>query len=162
MQVNNINNISFTGGFKFPNMPKSAKEALPNVVNKGKQIFYGYEKPRTVFLVTRDCLDLKVLRFAKEHKLKGEYYPNINTKAGLDNEIHAGLTEELKKHSPVNFEEAEDIIESRIESKVYKQREYLEHRNAKRLAYRQAVQEKRARRFIDNILEKYSLYVGKR
>ena len=152
MQVNNINNISFDGGFKFQNMPKAAKEALPEIGGKGKQIFYGYEKPRTVFLVTRDCLDARVLSFIKKHNLKGEYYPNINTKAGLDSEIHAGLAEELKKHNPVNFEEAEDIIESRIESKAYKHREYLVQRKANRLALKQAVQEKRAR-FIDNILE---------
>lgn len=81
MNINNINNTNFQGGFRFRNIPKEAKEALPDIAKRGKQIFYDFENIGDVFLVARDNLDLRIAKFAKKHKLDCEYYPEINTNA---------------------------------------------------------------------------------
>lgn len=100
MEINNTYNTSFKGGFRFPNMPQEAKEKLPELIRKRKQIFDNFEKEGDVFYLVRDSWDKRVMRFIQEHKLKFEYYPQISTKSGLDTEEPEGLTKLLKKLKP--------------------------------------------------------------
>ncbi len=96
MQVTNIDNFSFRGGFRFINMPDEARVKLVDLSKKGKQVFYDFENKGDVFLVTRDNLNFKVGKFINEHNLKFEFYPQINTNCGLDNEIPEALSKLLK------------------------------------------------------------------
>ena len=97
MNINNCTNLSFNGGFRFRAIPKDALEKLPNITPKGKQIFYDFENKGDVFLTIKNEYDYKALKFIKEHNLNFEYFPNINTKSGLDNEKHEPLSELIRK-----------------------------------------------------------------
>lgn len=83
MQINNISQNSFNGGFRFINMPTEARNKLPNIMNKGKTIFDNFEKKGEVFLIARDSYDGAIANFIKENKLNFEYYPSINTNLGI-------------------------------------------------------------------------------
>lgn len=95
---------SFNGGFLFRNMPQEAKNKLPEITKKGKQIFDNFQTKGDVFLVLRDQYDKKALGFIKEHKLQFEYYPEISTRSGLDSEEPEGLIKLLGKYkyTPIN------------------------------------------------------------
>ena len=106
MQVQNINGTTFQGGFRFRGMSEEARlsmtEALPK---RGKQIFENFENNGDVFLVVRDELDIKVAKFVNKLIQAGknliyEYYPEINTKCGLDCEEHEKLSNLLKNYTP--------------------------------------------------------------
>lgn len=100
MYINNGNykyNFNFNGGFRFKNMPLEAKNKLPDLSKKGKQIFYDFEKEGDVFLVVRDKLNQRVANFIKDNKLEFEFYPTINTNCGLDTEKPEGLSSLLSK-----------------------------------------------------------------
>ena len=92
MLTNNNLSPSFQGGFRFRQMPAEALEKLPQISNRGKQIFKDFENKGDVFIVTRKGLDKKVADFIAEHKLKFEYYKDINTKCGLDDQKPELLT----------------------------------------------------------------------
>lgn len=99
MNITN-SNLNFNGGFRFRNMPLEAKNKLPDLSKKGKQIFYDFENKDDVFLVVKDEINYKVANFIKENKLEFEFYPQINTKCGLDSEKPEGLQSLLNKLSP--------------------------------------------------------------
>lgn len=101
MQIQNTSNINFEGGFRFRNMKTTAREQLPNIFKKGKQIFYDFENKGDVFLLTRPEKDYAVAKFIDKHNLKFEYYPEISTTTRLlDCEIHEPLTEMLNELNP--------------------------------------------------------------
>ncbi len=91
MQVNNISQTNFKGGFKFPQMPTGARNELCEFITTKKQIFDNFKKSGDVFLVTRDKTNFKVAEFIRKHKLKFEFYPTINTKCQLDTQNPEGL-----------------------------------------------------------------------
>lgn len=95
MQVNNNINTSFKGGFRFSQMPISAKNDLAEFITTKKQIFNDFERVGDVFLVTRDMTNYKVAQFIKKHKLTFEFYPQVNTRCGLDTEKPEGLSKFL-------------------------------------------------------------------
>lgn len=97
MQIQNVSNNGFKGGFKFQNISKEIKKEIPQISNKGRQIFNNFPNENDVFLVLRDEFDYKALKFIKKHNLKFAYYPLINTKCGLDSECPEGLAAILEK-----------------------------------------------------------------
>ena len=99
MIINNNSQINFCGGYRFRNMPIEARTKIPEISKKWKQVFYDFENVGDVFLVTRDKINTKVVKFIKKNKLKFEYYPEISTQCGLDEEKPDLLSKLLKKSS---------------------------------------------------------------
>lgn len=113
MQIQNSSNINFQGGFRFPNMKTTAKNQLPELFKKGKQIFYDFEKKGDVFLLTRPEKDYIVAKFISKHKLKFEYYPEISTTTrALDSEIHEPLTNMLNELKPKKITNEKEMMGS--------------------------------------------------
>lgn len=126
MQVQNSNNINFQGGFRFPNMKTTAKNQLPNVFKKGKQIFYDFEKKGDVFLLTRPEKDYAIAKFIQKNKLKFEYYPELSTTTrSLDCEIHEPLTEMLNELNPKKITSEKEMMET-LKAKARAENEALQ------------------------------------
>jgi len=91
MDIKNTSNINFSGTFVFlPQNPK-VREAIPQIIKKGKQVFYDIKNAGDIALVTQDKYDKRVCEFIENNGTKFEYYPEISTKDGLDDEIPSGL-----------------------------------------------------------------------
>ena len=105
MLINNLNSTSFLGGFRFKQMPIEAKNEFPNVIKKGRQIFYDFENKGDVFILTRGEKDYAVIKFIRKNKLESVYYPELNTKMGMDDEKPEELSKliEFKSSSNNNF-----------------------------------------------------------
>ena len=113
MQIQHTSNTNFQGGFRFVNMKTTAREQLPNIFKKGKQIFYDFERKGDVFLLTRPEKDYAVAKFIDKHNLKFEYYPEISTTTrALDCEIHEPLTEMLEELNPKVITSKKDMFAS--------------------------------------------------
>ncbi len=83
--------VSFKGAFVLKAQNAQVKEAVPNIIKKGKQIFYNIKNEGDVVIVTKDKYDKRVRDFIEENNLKFSYYPEISTQSGLDDEIPSGL-----------------------------------------------------------------------
>lgn len=103
MQINNYSNTNFQGGFRFTQIPATARNELAEYITTKKQIFNNFERQGDLFLITRDRTNHKVAQFIKRHKLDFEFYPSINTKCGLDTQEPEGLTQLLAtiKEEPI-------------------------------------------------------------
>ena len=99
MKTNNISNQNFTGTFIFTPKTKETREAIPNIIKKGRQIFHNIRTEGDVVIVTRDNYDKKVHEFITKAGLKFSYCPKISTKSGLDDEQPEKLKELLKIHA---------------------------------------------------------------
>ena len=110
MQVQNINNIDFKGGFKVYNVTpnKKAMSEISRFVSRGKQIFNNFQNEGDVFVLTRPDLDRRLIPILNEHKLKFDYYPEMDTRLGLDSEIPEGLEAVLPRFK-VNNERANSV-----------------------------------------------------
>ncbi len=91
MQVNKKSNINFSGTFIIKPKTNEIKETIPNLIKKGKQIFYDVKNEGDIAIVTRDTYDGKIKDFIESSNLGFEYYPEISTKSGLDDEIPSTL-----------------------------------------------------------------------
>lgn len=91
MQINTNNNTNFTGTFILKPVDSGTKDAVKNIVNKGRQIFYNIKDEGDVVIVTRDKFDKKIRDFIESSNTKFIYYPEISTMSGLDDEIPSGL-----------------------------------------------------------------------
>lgn len=100
MLINNLNSTSFSGGFRFKQMPIEAKYELPNVIKKGRQIFYDFENKGDVFMLTRGEKDYAVIKFIRKNKLESVYYPELNTKMGMDDEKPEELSKLIESLKP--------------------------------------------------------------
>lgn len=95
MNINNTSNTNFQGAFILRPKNIQTKEAIPNIVTKGRQIFYNIKHPGDVVMVTKDKFDKHVSRFIASKNIAFEYYPEISTKSGLDSQKPFGLTKLL-------------------------------------------------------------------
>lgn len=93
MEINNLSTNSFKGTFVLRPNTLQTREAIPNIVKKGRQIFHDIKSEGDVVLVTKDKYDNRVREFIESANLSFEYYPEISTQSGLDDEI----PEKLKK-----------------------------------------------------------------
>lgn len=89
MEINK--NTNFTGAFILKPKNIKTKESIPDIINKGRQIFYDIKYKGDVVIVTKDNYDTKVRDFIEASKVKFEYYPEISTKSGLDDQIPSKL-----------------------------------------------------------------------
>lgn len=91
MKTNNISTNNFKGTFVLQPKTQQIREAIPDIVKKGRQIFHDVKTEGDVVIVTKDKYDKKVKEFIEREKVAFAYYPEINTSSGLDNEVPSGL-----------------------------------------------------------------------
>lgn len=96
MKTNNISNTSFKGSFVINSKNSRIKEAIPQIIKRGRQLFYDIKQDGDVVIVTKDKYDKRVAEFIDSNNLEFEYYPEISTSSGLDDQIPSVLKNMLK------------------------------------------------------------------
>lgn len=92
MQISQTSNQSFEGAFRIKPNEIKAKTEIPQLLNRGRQIFSDVLESGDKFIVVRDQYDKRIGRYIRENRVRGvEYYPEINTKCGLDDQEPEGL-----------------------------------------------------------------------
>lgn len=114
MQIlNNQSNINFNGAFRFKPNEINAKTDVPNLFTQGRQVFHNISEDGDEVIVLRKNYDKRVANYLKDNNIRGvEYYPEIDTKCGLDDEIPEGLLKLIKSKSVVVIENLEEIVSS--------------------------------------------------
>lgn len=121
MQTINTNNLSFNGAFRLKPQHIKAQEEIPQLFTQGKQIFYNMLEKGDQVIVVRNSYDKRIYRYIENANLKDvEYYPNINTKSGLDDEIPEGLLKLLKDKSQKIITDLKEMAEISIKAKNIK------------------------------------------
>ena len=95
MQINNTSNTNFKGTFILNPKNQQTREAIPEIVKKGRQIFYNIKRHGDAVIVTQDKFDKRVSNFIENNKINFEYYPELSTKSGLDDQKPLKLTQLL-------------------------------------------------------------------
>lgn len=97
MKTLQINYPSFKGAYRIKPDEVKAKEEIPQLFTQGKQVFNDILETGDKFIVLRDKYDKKIAKYIKENGVKGiEYFPEINTKSGLDDQVPEGLLKLVK------------------------------------------------------------------
>lgn len=93
MQItNNLNQQNFNGAFRIKPSDIKSQLEIPNLFTQGRQIFGDILEKGDMVIVLRDNYDKRIAKYICANNLKDiEYYPEINTKSGLDSEISEGL-----------------------------------------------------------------------
>lgn len=91
MEINNISTNNFKGTFVLKPKTQQVREAIPNIIKKGRQIFYNIKSEGDVVIVTKDKYDRRIKDFITKEKLHFSYYPEINTSCGLDDQMPIAL-----------------------------------------------------------------------
>ena len=95
MEINKNNtphiNTNFKGTFIINTQNQAVKKAIPDIVKKGRQIFYNIKNDGDIVIVTQDKYDKRVNDFINTNRVKFEYYPEISTKSGLDDQVPSKL-----------------------------------------------------------------------
>lgn len=114
MQIlNNQSNINFNGAFRFKSNEINAKADVPKLFTQGRQVFHNILEDGDEVIVVRKNYDKRVANYLKDNNIRGvEYYPEIDTKCGLDDEIPEGLLKLIKSKSVVVIENLEEIVSS--------------------------------------------------
>lgn len=115
MQVtnNNTSSLRFSGAFRFKPNEIKAKADVPNLFTQGRQVFHNILEDGDEVIVVRNNYDKRVANYLKDNNIRGvEYYPEIDTKCGLDNEIPEGLLKLIKSKCVVVIENLEEIVSS--------------------------------------------------
>ena len=85
------NNVNFSGTFKidYTRAAKGTREFIETkALNNHRQIFPNWEgNPNVVVYVTRDRKDYQMANAVYINNLKVQYFPNINTRMGFDDEM---------------------------------------------------------------------------
>ncbi len=128
MQVYKTTNTNFTGTFILKPENNQIKEAIPNIIKKGRQLFYNIESEGDVVLVTRDKYDKRIGEFIQAQNLNFKYYPEISTQSGLDDEVPSMLKKLLtiKNNCVINNLKILNKFLSNHNIALNKQREYFE------------------------------------
>ena len=115
MQVtnNNTSSLRFSGAFRFKPNEFNAKADVPKLFTQGRQVFHNILEDGDEVIVVRNNYDKRVANYLKDNNIRGvEYYPEIDTKCGLDDEIPEGLLKLIKSKSVVVIENLEEIVSS--------------------------------------------------
>lgn len=114
MQIlNNQSNINFNGAFRFKPNEINAKADVPKLFTQGRQVFQNILEDGDEVIVVRKNYDKRVANYLKDNNIRGvEYYPEIDTKCGLDDEIPEGLLKLIKSKSVIVIENLEEIVSS--------------------------------------------------
>lgn len=97
MDINYKSTNNFKGAFVLQPKTQQIREAIPDIVKKGRQIFRDIKSEGDVVIVTKDRYDKKVKEFIEKENVEFAYYPEINTPCGLDDEIPSGLKDLIRK-----------------------------------------------------------------
>ncbi len=115
MQVtnNNTSSLRFSGAFRFKPNEIKAKADVPKLFTQGRQVFHNILEDGDEVIVVRKNYDKRIANYLKENSVREvEYYPEIDTKCGLDDEIPEGLLKLIKSKSVVVIENLEEIVSS--------------------------------------------------
>lgn len=111
MQVSNQSNINFSGAFRIKPSEIKAKADVPELFTQGKQVFHDILEKGDQVIVLRDKYDKRVGKYIQENNLSGiEYYPEINTKCGLDDEQPEGLLALINSKTKVIKDDIKEIL----------------------------------------------------
>lgn len=92
LEINSYSNINFRGAFRIKPSETLAQKEIPELFTQGRQIFNNILEKGDKVIVLRDNYDKRVGNYIREKNLQNiEYYPQINTKSGLDSEEPQGL-----------------------------------------------------------------------
>lgn len=122
MQIlNNTYNTNFSGAFRIKRPYSKAKAEIPAMFTQGCQIFRDIKEKGDMVVVLRDNYDKRVGKYIQENYPIGiEYYPEINTKSGLDDEKPEELKKLIKDKSVIVKEGLETILTAISEQKIIK------------------------------------------
>lgn len=114
MQIlTNNQNTNFTGAFRFKPNEIKAKADVPQLFTQGKQVFHDILEKGDEVIVLRNNYDKRVGNYIKENNIEGiEYYPEINTKSGLDDEHPEGLLALIKDKAVIVKKNMQEIFET--------------------------------------------------
>ncbi len=87
MEISDISANNFRGTFVLKPKTQQVREAIPNIIKKGRQIFYDIKSECDVVIVTKDKYDKRVKEFITKESVDFAYYPEINTSSGLDDQM---------------------------------------------------------------------------
>lgn len=111
MQVSNQSNINFNGAFRIKPSEIKAKADIPELFTQGRQVFHDIIEKGDQVIVLRDKYDKRVGKYIQENNLSGiEYYPEINTKCGLDDEQPEGLLALINNKTKVIKDDIKEIL----------------------------------------------------
>lgn len=111
MQVSNQSNINFNGAFRVKPNEIKAKADIPELFTQGKQVFHNILEKGDQVIVLRNNYDKRVGKYIQENNLSGiEYYPEINTKCGLDSEEPEGLLALINNKTKVIKDDIKEIL----------------------------------------------------
>ena len=122
MQIlNNTYNTNFSGAFRIKCPEAKAKAEIPAMFTQGCQIFRNIKQKGDMVVVLRDNYDKRVGKYIEENYPIGiEYYPEINTKSGLDDEKPEELKKLIKNKAVIVKEGLETILTAISEQKIIK------------------------------------------
>lgn len=122
------NKLNFKGAFIIKPTNTQVKEAVPNIIKKGRQLFYNIKDDGDVVIVARDKYDKRVRNFIAEQKLDFTYYPEISTQSGLDDQVPSKLKTllNIKNNCLVQDLNLLDKFLSNTNLHLNKQSEYLQ------------------------------------
>lgn len=96
MQIK-TSNTTFTGAFRLRPTEIKAQREIPELFTQGRQIFTDILEKGDQVIIVRDNYDKRIGKYIKENIVNDiEYYPEINTKMGLDSERPQELIDILK------------------------------------------------------------------
>lgn len=111
MQVSNQSNINFSGAFRIKPSEIKAKADIPELFTQGRQVFHDILEKGDQVIVLRDKYDKRVGKYIQENNISGiEYYPEINTKCGLDDEQLEGLLALINSKTKVIKDDIKEIL----------------------------------------------------
>ena len=111
MQVSNQSNINFSGAFRIKPSEIKAKADIPELFTQGRQVFHDILEKGDQVIVLRDKYDKRVGKYIQENNISGiEYYPEINTKCGLDDEQPEGLLALINSTTKVIKDDIKEIL----------------------------------------------------
>lgn len=97
MQILNTSNQTFEGTFRIKPNEIKAKTEIPQLFTQGRQIFHDILEKGDEVIVLRNQYDKRVGKYIQEKNISGiEYYPEINTSSGLDDQQPEGILKLLK------------------------------------------------------------------
>ena len=122
MQIlKNTSNTNFSGAFRIERPYTKAKAEIPAMFTQGRQIFRDIKQKGDMVVVVRDNYDKKVGQYIQEnYPIEIEYYPEINTKSGLDDEKPEELKKLIKDKSTIVKRGLKNILAAISEQKVIK------------------------------------------
>lgn len=121
-----VSNTNFKGAFRIKPCEAKAQKEIPTLFTQGRQIFSDILEKGDQFVVIRDNYDKRIGNYIKENAIKNiEYYPQINTKCGLDSEKPQELIELIKGNTTEVLFNIEDILAKIFDTKKIKHKKTI-------------------------------------